>query len=56
MRRFVYCAGAYCPASIRAYRLLGARGYTRVRRSAGGIADSENAGHPLGGDLARASA
>jgi rhodanese-related sulfurtransferase len=56
MRRFVYCAGAYCPASIRAYRLLGARGYTRVRRSAGGIADWENAGHPLAGDLARASA
>ena len=52
----VYCAGAYCPASIRAYRLLEARGYTRVRRYAGGIADWENAGYPLAGDHARASA
>jgi 3-mercaptopyruvate sulfurtransferase SseA len=37
----------YCPASIRAYYFLEQRGYGRVRRFAGGIADWEAAGYRL---------
>jgi rhodanese-related sulfurtransferase len=43
----VYCAGAYCAASIYAYKLLERNGYTRVRRYAGGVTDWEAAGLPL---------
>jgi rhodanese-related sulfurtransferase len=43
----VYCADAYCVASIYAYRLLEREGFTRVRRYAGGVADWEDAGYPL---------
>ena len=52
----VYRAHVHCPASIRAYRLLERSGYTRVRRYAGGIADWEEAGYPLAGDLVEATA
>jgi rhodanese-related sulfurtransferase len=43
----VYCAGIHCAASIYAYRLLERAGYGRVRRYSGGIAEWEEAGHPL---------
>ncbi len=43
----VYCADVYCAASIYAYRALERRGYSRVRRYAGGIADWEDAGYRL---------
>lgn len=43
----IYCAGEYCAASIRFYSLLERRGYTRVRRYAGGLADWEAAGYPI---------
>jgi rhodanese-related sulfurtransferase len=43
----VYCADVYCAASIVAYRDFERRGYTRLRRYAGGIADWEGAGYPL---------
>jgi rhodanese-related sulfurtransferase len=46
----VYCAGSPCPASTIAYRLLTARGYTRVRHYAGGLADWSAAGYPLEGE------
>ena len=43
----VYCADVYCAASIYAYHALKGRGYSRVRRYAGGIVDWEAAGYPL---------
>ena len=43
----VYCADLHCAASIYAYRLLERHGYSRVRRYPGGVADWEEAGHPL---------
>ena len=43
----VYCADVHCAASIYAYHLLERKGYTRVRRYAGGIADWEAAGYPV---------
>jgi rhodanese-related sulfurtransferase len=43
----VYCADVHCVASIYAYRLLERRGFKRVRRYAGGIAEWEEAGYPL---------
>lgn len=45
----VYCSGSDSRASIEAYRQLTARGYRRVRRYAGGIADWTAAGLPLEG-------
>ena len=48
----VYCADVHCVASIYAYRLLEREGFTRVRRYAGGLADWEEAGYPLGGHRA----
>lgn len=45
----VYCAGPNSPASQRAYDQLVQRGYQRVRRYAGGIADWAAAGLPLEG-------
>ena len=48
----VYDSDVHCPASIRAYQLLDQKGYTRVRRYAGGIADWEDANYPLEGDVA----
>ena len=46
----VYCSGQDCPASKMSYRILKARGYTNVRRYAGGIYDWEEAGYPLEGE------
>lgn len=46
----VYCADVHCVASIYAYRLLEREGFRRVRRYAGGVADWEQAGHPLEGE------
>jgi rhodanese-related sulfurtransferase len=43
----IYCSDVYCAASIYAYRALERRGYTNLRRYAGGIADWEAAGYPL---------
>ena len=43
----VYCSDVYCAASIYAYRALERRGYTNIRRYAGGIAEWEAAGYPL---------
>ena len=45
----VYCADVHCVASIYAYRLLEREGFRHVRRYAGGVADWEEAGHPLEG-------
>jgi rhodanese-related sulfurtransferase len=45
----IYSAGLYCAASIYAYHALERRGFAWVRRYAGGIADWEEAGHPLEG-------
>lgn len=46
----VYCTGNPCPASAIAYRLLAERGYSRVRRYPGGLADWHAAGYPLEGE------
>jgi len=43
----VYCADVYCPASIYVSALLERRGFTRVRRYAGGVAEWEASGLPL---------
>ncbi len=43
----VYCSGKDCLASIAAYKILQSKGYTKVRRYAGGLADWEEAGYPL---------
>jgi rhodanese-related sulfurtransferase len=47
----VYCSNVDCLASVALYRALGARGYTDVRRYAGGLIDWEDAGLPLEGAL-----
>jgi rhodanese-related sulfurtransferase len=44
----VYCTGGH--ASAHAYRWLESRGYQRVRRYAGGLADWHAAGLPIEGD------
>ncbi len=49
----VYCSGGPCPASKYAYQVLTDRGYKNVRRYAGGIADWEEAGYPLEGEMVR---
>jgi rhodanese-related sulfurtransferase len=50
----VYCADVFCPASIYVAALLERRGFSRVRRYAGGVAEWEAAGLPLEGDGAPA--
>jgi rhodanese-related sulfurtransferase len=47
----VYCSGPECPASIAAYTMLQANGFKNVRRYAGGLAEWEQAGYPLEGDM-----
>ena len=47
----VYCANPDCPASVAAYHGLTGQGYTNVRRYAGGLADWEDAGYPLEGEM-----
>jgi rhodanese-related sulfurtransferase len=45
----VYCSNVDCLASVALYRDLVRRGYTNVRRYAGGLLDWEAAGLPLVG-------
>ncbi|HSI93322.1 MAG TPA: rhodanese-like domain-containing protein [Jiangellaceae bacterium] len=45
----LYCSGAACPASVRAYRALDSRGYRNVRRFPGGLEEWHAAGLPLAG-------
>jgi rhodanese-related sulfurtransferase len=47
----IYCSNPACIASIVGYQLLTRIGYNKVRRYAGGIADWEQAGYPLKGNL-----
>ncbi len=47
----VYCSDEACYASRMACRKLEERGYRRVRRYAGGVADWEQAGYPLEGEM-----
>ena len=47
----VYCSDELCAASQMAYHMLTRTGYQRVRRYAGGIADWDEAGYPLEGEL-----
>ncbi len=49
----VYCSGDSCPASKYAYQVLTDCEYKNVRRYAGGIADWEEAGYPLEGEMVR---
>jgi len=51
----VYCSDAACVASQYAYRALVDRGYTNVRRYAGGLSDWAAAGLPLDSDHANPS-
>jgi 3-mercaptopyruvate sulfurtransferase SseA len=46
----LYDSGPPCAASRMAYRILKARGYTRVRRYAGGLQEWESVGYPLEGE------
>ncbi len=48
----VYCSSKTCGASIAVYHYLVSRGYTNVRRYAGGLEDWERAGYPLEGEMA----
>ena len=48
----LYCSDEACYASRLACRKLVERGYRRVRRYAGGVADWEAAGYPLEGEMA----
>lgn len=46
----VYCTSVECHSSIALYHDLVERGYTKVRRYAGGLTDWEDAGLPLEGE------
>ena len=51
----VYCSNVDCLSSVALYRELVRRGYSDVRRYAGGLMDWEDAGLPLeGGSVAAA--
>jgi rhodanese-related sulfurtransferase len=45
----VYCTNENCTASVFAYRELKKKGYTNLRRFAGGLLAWEEAGYPLEG-------
>ena len=47
----VYCSHVDCLSSVALYRDLVRRGYTNVRRYAGGLLDWEEAGLPLEGEF-----
>ena len=47
----VYCTNVDCKSSVGVYWDLLERGYTNVRRYAGGLMEWEEAGLPLEGDL-----
>ena len=51
----VYCSAVDCLSSVALYRDLVARGYSNVRRYAGGLLDWEEAGLPLEGSFVTAS-
>ena len=51
----VYCSSPECVASKYAYHLLTEAGYKRVSRYAGGVADWEEAGHPMEGKWAEST-
>ncbi len=51
----VYCSNSACLASVYAYNVLVAKGFTNVRRYAGGIVDWEEAGLPVEGNKAPTS-
>ena len=46
----VYCSNIDCLSSVALYRALVERGYSNVRRYAGGLLDWEGAGLPLEGN------
>ncbi len=48
----VYCSDPACVGSRFAYKKLVDRGYTNVRRYAGGLSDWQEAGYPLEGTAA----
>jgi rhodanese-related sulfurtransferase len=50
----VYCSHVDCLSSVALYRDLVRRGYTDVRRYAGGLLDWEEAGLPLDGEFVEA--
>ncbi len=47
----VYCSDQMCPASIMAYHLLKEHEYQSVRRYSGGLAEWQEAGLPMEGEL-----
>jgi rhodanese-related sulfurtransferase len=47
----VYCSHVDCLSSVALYRDLVRRGYTKVRRYAGGLLEWEDAGLPLEGEF-----
>ena len=49
----VYCTNPLCYYSIQAYHLLRSKGFTKVRRYAGGLLDWQDAGYTLEGRLAQ---
>ena len=49
----IYCADENCPASKYAYMILTNSGFHKVRRYAGGIADWEEAGYPMEGEMVK---
>lgn len=49
-----YCSNPDCAASKYAYQFLEQHGYQHVRRYAGGLADWEEAGYPLEGEMVEA--
>ena len=51
----VYCSNIDCLSSVAVYRALISRGYSNVRRYAGGLLDWEDAGLPLEGSSVRPS-
>ena len=52
----VYCSAVDCLSSVALYRDLIARGYSNVRRYAGGLLDWDDAGLPLEGSFATSPA
>lgn len=48
----VYCSNPACPASVNAYYVLHTLGFKRLSRYAGGLAEWQQAGHPLEGRMA----
>jgi rhodanese-related sulfurtransferase len=49
----VYCSNVDCLSSVAVYRALVSRGYSNVRRYAGGLLDWEDAALPLEGSSVR---